>query len=349
VEFAAVREELDTEEWTRIFAEAADLGVVQVHFSGGEPSLRADLPELVQRARDCDLYTNLVTGGTLLDEERLRALRERGLDHVQLSLQDVDPVVADRIAGTPSAQRKLETARAIRRTGLPLTLNFVVHRLNIDRVEAMIALAAELGAGRLELASTQFYGWALTNRAALLPTRDQVEAAEAAVRRARERYQGQLEIAYVKPDYYTGYPKPCMGGWARTHLCVTPNGEVLPCQAAKVIPRLRFESVRERSLRAIWEDSPAFAAFRGDAWFQEPCRSCPRREIDFGGCRCQAFQLAGDASAADPVCHLSPHHGIVTAAVREAIEGPSEWVYRDARQSLRFSRSPRCEGASRVV
>jgi pyrroloquinoline quinone biosynthesis protein E len=341
VDFRARREELSTAQWGRVFAEAAELGVVQLHLSGGEPTVRADLPELIRQARACDLYTNLITGGTLLDEARVRQLRDCGLDHIQLSLQDTQRQAAELIAGVRSHDKKLAVARAIARLGVPLTINVVLHRFNIDRVPALIAQAAELGAQRLELANTQFYAWALENRRALLPSRAQVDAAEAAVRDARARYRGVLEIAYVKPDYYAAYPKPCMGGWARTYMCITPTGEVLPCHAAHVIPGLRFESVRDRPLRLIWEQSPALNAFRGDAWLQEPCRSCPRKAIDLGGCRCQAFLLAGDAAAADPVCTLSPQHAVIADAIAAADQGAAALIYRDARNSERLSRRQR--------
>lgn len=337
VNFHEMRDELSTEQWLRTFCEAADLGVVQLHLSGGEPVVRKDLPELIRHARSCDLYTNLITGGTLLNEASLRQFRDCGLDHIQLSLQDTDRKTAELVAGIRSYDKKLEIACLIKRIGFPLTLNVCLHRFNIDHVPALIARAAELEAQRLELANTQYYAWALENRSALMPTRAQFDRAEAAVREARPQYQGTMEIVFVKVDYFSHEPKACMGGWARSYICINPTGEVLPCHAAQVIPGLHFDSVRDQSLTTIWEHSPALNAFRGDSWMQEPCRSCPRKTIDFGGCRCQAFLLAGDAAATDPVCRFSPRHDIVLEAVAEAERDNSPLLYRDPRNSKRLS------------
>ena len=337
VNFREMRDELSTEQWCRIFSEAAELGVVQLHLSGGEPVVRKDLPELISHARSCDLYSNLITGGTLLDEERLRRFRDCGLEHIQLSLQDTDRQTAELVAGVRSYEKKLEIARLIKKVGFPLTINVVLHRLNIDHVPALIAQAGELGAQRLELANTQYYAWALQNRSSLMPSRAQVERAEVVVREAQARYQGTMEIAHVKADYYAEYPKPCMGGWARNYMCITPTGEVLPCHAAHVIPGLRFDSVRDQSLTTIWAQSAALNAFRGDSWMQEPCRSCPRKTIDLGGCRCQAFLLAGDAAATDPVCHLSPRHHVIAEAIAAAERHHPPLTYRDPRNSQRLS------------
>jgi pyrroloquinoline quinone biosynthesis protein E len=320
-----------------VFSEAADLGVVQLHLSGGEPVVRKDLPTLIRHARQCDLYTNLITGGTLLTVESLQQFRDCGLDHVQLSVQDTDRETAERIAGIRSYDKKLEVARLIKQLGFPLTLNVVLHRFNIDHVPELIALGAELGAQRLELANTQYYAWGLENRKALLPTRAQRDQAEAIAREARSRYRGTMEIAFVQVDYFADEPKACMGGWARTYMCITPTGEVLPCHAAHVIPGLSFDSVRQQSLETIWRESPALNAFRGDEWMQEPCRSCPRKTVDFGGCRCQAFLLAGDAAATDPVCHRSPLHQTVLDAVTAAEQEQAPLVYRDLKNSERLS------------
>jgi pyrroloquinoline quinone biosynthesis protein E len=328
--------ELSTEQWRQVFSDAADLGVVQVHLSGGEPVVRKDLPTLIRHARHCDLYTNLITGGTLLTEERLQEFRDCGLDHVQLSIQDADRDTAELIAGVRSHDKKLEVARLIKKLGFPLTLNVVVHRRNIEHVPELIALGAELGAQRLELANSQYYAWALENRNALLPTQAQRDEAARIALEARERYRGTMEIVFVQVDYLTTEPKPCMGGWARTYMCITPTGEVLPCHAAHIIPNLHFDSVRQQSLTTIWRESPALNAFRGDAWMQEPCRSCPRKDKDFAGCRCQAFLLTGDAAATDPVCHLSPQHGIVLDAVAAAERGDAPLVYRDQKNSERL-------------
>jgi len=337
VNFHIMREELSTGQWCRTFSEAADLGVVQLHLSGGEPVVRKDLPALIRHARECDLYTNLITGGTLLNEENLQQFRDCGLDHIQLSLQDTERKTAELIAGVRSYNKKLAIARLIKQLGFPLTLNVVLHRLNIEHVPELIAQAAELGAQRLELANTQYYAWALENRSVLLPSRAQYEQAEAIVREARPRYQGTMEIAFVKVDYFSDEPKACMGGWARTYICITPTGEVLPCHAAQMIPGLHFDSVQHQSLTTIWQQSPALNAFRGDDWMQEPCRSCPRKTIDFGGCRCQAFLLSGDAAATDPVCRFAPCHAIVLEAVAAAERDEAPLIYRDRRNSARLA------------
>jgi pyrroloquinoline quinone biosynthesis protein E len=255
---------------------------------------------------------------------------------VQLSIQDTDRETAELIAGVRSYDKKLEVARLIKKLGFPLTLNVVVHRYNIEHVPELIALGAELGAQRLELANSQYYAWALENRNALLPTQAQRNEAARVALEARERYRGTMEIVFVQVDYFTKEPKPCMGGWARTYMCITPIGEVLPCHAAHIIPNLHFDNVRQQSLTTIWRESSALNAFRGDAWMQEPCRSCPQKEKDFGGCRCQAFLLTGDAAATDPVCHLSPHHDIVLGAVAAAEQGATPLVYRDQKNSERL-------------
>jgi PqqA peptide cyclase len=318
----ARNEELDTATWMRVMHEAAALGVLQVALSGGEPAARRDLVEIAAGAHDAGLYTNLITSGIGITPRTLGDLVEAGLDHVQISIQDADAVSADHIAGYKGAYgRKKALAEEVVRCGILLTVNAVIHRANIDRVGAMVDLAVALGAARVEIAHVQYYGWALKNRAALMPTRDQVQRAVAAIEELRTRHHGRIVIDAVVPDYYARFPKACVGGWGRRSLNVTPRGRVLPCHAAETIPGLEFWSVNEHGLADIWANSPAFRAFRGTDWMQEPCRSCPRREEDFGGCRCQAFALLGDARATDPVCHLSPHHGIVAelAAVREDV------------------------------
>ncbi|MBV8172428.1 MAG: pyrroloquinoline quinone biosynthesis protein PqqE, partial [Candidatus Eremiobacteraeota bacterium] len=312
LDLRAYGDELDESEWARVVDQAADLGVLQLHLSGGEPTLRPDLlVSLVRRARARQLYTNLITQGTFLDDELLGALSEAGLDHVQISVQAADERVADDIAGTKVHERKLAALARVQRARLALTLNCVLHRANIDAVAELIALAERLGVRRLELANAQLYGWAFRNRHALVPSREQVAAAAATVRAAQHRLRGVMEITHVIADYYETYPKPCMHGWGQRFMTVVPDGRVLPCPAAAAIASLRFDSVRERTLRDIWERSAAFNAYRGTGWMPEPCRSCERREIDFGGCRCQAFLLAGDAGATDPVCSLSPDHHLV--------------------------------------
>ncbi len=317
-------EELSTEEWQRVFAEASALGVLQLALTGGEPMARKDIVELVGASTENGLYSTLVTSALPFPRGRVERLKDAGLDHVQISFQDSNGAGNDAIAGTRSFTRKLEAAALARELRFPLTLNVVLHRRNLDHVEHFIALAEELGARRLELANTQYHGWALVNRSALMPSREQLETAEEAVARARERLGAKLEILWVLPDYYEELPKPCMGGWAHDAILVQPNGDVLPCQAAGSIPGLALENVRERSLAEIWFESEMFQRFRGTEWMQEPCRSCPlgRQEQDFGGCRCQALALTGDAAATDPVCHLSPNHDLVVSA-REAANEPA--------------------------
>ncbi|MEJ0015167.1 MAG: pyrroloquinoline quinone biosynthesis protein PqqE [Acetobacteraceae bacterium] len=322
--------ELDAGTWSRVFREAAAMGVLQVHLSGGEPAARRDLADIVAAAREAGLYTNLITSAIGLDAPRLASLQRSGLDHVQLSVQDVDAASADRIAGYDGAHaRKLAFARSVTELGLALTVNVVIHRANIGHVAALVELAASLGAGRVEVAHAQYYGWALRNRAALMPTRAQVGQAMQAMDAIRAHYRGGPVIDMVVPDYYARRPKACMGGWGLRSLNVTPSGRVLPCHAAETIPGLEFWSVRDRPLAAIWRDSPAFQAFRGTQWMREPCRSCDLREIDHGGCRCQAMALAGDAAAADPACELSPAHALMQAlAESEAAVPDGGYMYR---------------------
>ena len=320
-------DELDAATWARVFKQAATLGVMQLHLSGGEPGSRRDLVDITASAHAAGLYTNLITSGVGINARRLGELFEAGLDHVQVSIQDSVAASADHIAGYDGAfARKLELAGDAVRMKLPLTVNAVVHRANIDRITDMVALALKLGAGRVEIAHVQYYGWALRNRAMLLPTREQVDRALAEVNELRVRHHGRIVIDAVVPDYYARYPKPCVGGWGRRSLNVTPSGRVLPCHAAESIPGLEFWSVRDHSLDDIWKHAPAFNAFRGTAWMKEPCASCARREQDFGGCRCQAFALTGDAAATDPVCHLSPNRDDVTALT--AIQEEAHYHYR---------------------
>ena len=305
-------DELDTATWARVFQEAAALGVLQVHLSGGEPGARRDLVDITAAAHAAGLYTNLITSAVGITEKTLGALAAAGLDHVQISIQDSEARSADHIAGYDGAfARKRALAAEVVRLALPLTVNAVMHRANIDHIGEMVDLALALGATRVEIAHVQYYGWALANRATLMPTREQVERAAALVEDLRKRHHGRIVIDAVVPDYYARFPKPCVGGWGRRSLNVTPAGKVLPCHAAESITGLEFWNVRDHSLAEIWTSSPAFNAFRGTAWMKEPCASCPRREIDFGGCRCQAFALTGDARATDPVCHLSPRHALV--------------------------------------
>ena len=333
VELERVRGELDTETWCRVIREAAELGALQIHFSGGEPTLRKDLERLAEESRDAGLYANLITAGVLLDRTRIETLADAGIEHVQLSFQDSEAPGGDRIGGYKGGHdKKVQVARWVREVGLPLTLNLVVHRQNLDHLEAMFDLARSLDAHRVEVAHVQYYGWAYENRAALLPSRAQLDRATEAVEAARERYQGNFAIDYVVPDYYARRPKACMGGWGRRFLNVSPSGKVLPCHAAETITGMTFDSVLERSLAAIWESSAAFERFRGTDWMPEPCRSCERRELDWGGCRCQAFAITGDAANVDPACALSPQHQLILdLAQAESGEGPPDFVYRNFR------------------
>jgi pyrroloquinoline quinone biosynthesis protein E len=313
-------DELDTAIWARVFKEAAALGVLQVHLSGGEPASRRDIVEITAAARDAGLYSNLITSGVGVTPKLLHALADAGLDHVQVSIQDSDEKSADHIAGYEGAYaRKRALAAEVVALKIPLTVNIVIHRANISRIESQVTLALEMGAARVEIAHVQYYGWGLRNRAALMPTRQQVDAAVKAVDELRKRHHGRIVIDAVVPDYHARFPKPCVGGWGRRSLNVTPAGKVLPCHAAESIPGLEFWNVKEHALADIWTASPAFNAFRGTDFLPELCRTCERREVDFGGCRCQAFALTGDARETDPVCHLSPHHGKVEelAAVQE--------------------------------
>jgi PqqA peptide cyclase len=326
----AREDELDTATWARVFREAAELGVLHVHLSGGEPGARRDLVDITAGAHAAGLYTNLISSAVGITDKTFGALAEAGLDHVQISIQDSSAQSADHIAGYEGAfARKLALAAEVVRRNLPLTVNAVVHRANIDRIGEMVDLALALGASRIEIAHVQYYGWALKNRAALMPSREQVERAAAVVAELRACHHGRIVIDAVVPDYYARYPKPCVGGWGRRSLNVTPAGKVLPCHAAESITGLEFWNVRERSLADIWANSPAFNAFRGTAWMKEPCASCPRRELDFGGCRCQAFALTGYATATDPVCHLAPDHAEVARLA--AIQTDAAYDYRRMR------------------
>jgi pyrroloquinoline quinone biosynthesis protein E len=289
--------------------------VLQLGLSGGEPMVRKDLEELAIHARGLGLYTTLVTSGLGLTRARAERLREAGLEHIQISIQDADTEVAERIAGVSSVKQKRAAAAAVKELGFAFSINVVLHRANLDRIGTIIDLAAELGADRIELANTQYYGWALENRASLMPTHEQVARAKATAEEATRRYKGRMQILFVLPDYFEQYPKPCYGGWGKLYLVVAPDGKVLPCHGATQITTLSFDNVRERSLEWIWHQSPAFQAYRGDAWMREPCRSCPRKTVDFGGCRCQAFALTGAAENTDPVCTLSPNRGLIDAAV----------------------------------
>ncbi|MBP2233905.1 pyrroloquinoline quinone biosynthesis protein E [Sinorhizobium kostiense] len=330
IDLTKANEELATEEWIGVFEQAAHLGVLHLHLSGGEPAARRDLVELTQAAVSFGLYSNLITSGVGLTEARINSLADVGLDHIQLSIQGVSPEGADRIGGYKGGyERKIAVARWTTDAGIPLTLNAVCHRQNMSEIDAMIDLAIRLKARRIEVATVQFHGWAERNKAALMPTREQVERATEIVAEARVKYQGVLVIDYVPADYYSSYPKACMGGWGRVGLNVTPSGRVLPCHAAETIPGLSFETVRDRSLAEIWYEGEAFNAYRGEGWMPEPCRSCEHKKVDFGGCRCQAMALAGDARATDPVCIRSPLREHLTRETeRLSATASAELVYR---------------------
>ena len=308
------RQELTTEYWLDTIRQAANLGVLQLGFTGGEPLIRQDLEAMVETAAATGIYTSLITAGTLLTKDRATKLRDCGLDHIQISIQDSLAAKSDYIAGIPSFEQKLTAARLVKQLGFPLTINVVLHRHNLDRITQILELCKTLEADRVELANTQYYGWALHNRDALLPTLEQLDKAKQAVATAQQEKYFPMGVVYVLPDYYEQYPKPCMGGWGQRTMVISPNGDVLPCQVATSIPELDFDNVRERSLNWIWFESKVFNRFRGTDWMDQPCRSCPRQTIDFGGCRCQAFLLTGSATATDPVCHLSSEHHLLTFA-----------------------------------
>jgi pyrroloquinoline quinone biosynthesis protein E len=324
--------ELDTGTWERVIAEGAALGVLQLHLSGGEPLLRDDLDAIARAGKEAGLYSNLITSGWGLDRARAQRLADAGVDHVQVSFQDVDRAEARRVAGAEAFEAKLAAAAAVKEAGLALSINTVIHRGNLARIGAMIDLAASLAAERIEVASTQYHGWALANRDALLPSAAALAEASDVVRERRARYAGKLEVIYVLPDYVTDLPKPCMDGWGRRSMTVAPDGRVLPCPGATSIETLTFDRVTDRALSTIWEEGEAFLRFRGEAWMPEPCASCDRRTLDFGGCRCQAFALTGDASRTDPACAKSPDHALVVAArarADEAAERRALPMYRE--------------------
>ena len=331
IDLALQANELPTEAWLDVFRQAADLGVLQLHLSGGEPASRRDLVELTQAARDAGLYTNLITSGIGLTEKRLRALDDAGLDHVQLSLQGTNAQMADMIGGYRGGfERKMQVARWIGDIGFPLTLNAVLHRKNLHQLPRAIEMAVEMGARRIEVATVQFHGWALKNRDAMMPTREQAKEADAIVAKARADLKGTLVIDYVPADYHSDYPKRCMGGWGSTGLVVVPDGRVMPCHAAQSIPHLTFDNVRDTPLASSWYEGAAFNAYRGTDWMQEPCASCERKTVDFGGCRCQAMAIVGDPNATDPVCIKSPHRAELTAQADAHAAATAELVHRSA-------------------
>ena len=311
LEMQRKEEELPTQDWERVFAQAAKLGALHLHLTGGEPLARPDLPALVAAGRKSGLYVNMITSGIGLTEERLAVLVEAGLEHLQLSFQDLEEVSANHIAGTRAHAHKLALIPTIRKFPIALTINLVVHRMNLDHLEDFIRMAEEFAPDRLEIAHVQYYGWALKNRSLLMPTQEQVERSVKVVEAAKERLRGRIHLEAVFPDYFGSYPKACMGGWGKQTMLVDPAGKVMPCHAAAVIPNLQFDNVRDHDLAWIWSESPAFNRFRGEDWMSPTCRACPRKSRDFGGCRCQAFLLTGHAEAIDPVCVYSPDHGML--------------------------------------
>jgi len=331
LELTRREKELGSDTWARVLGEAAALGVLQVDFTGGEPLARPDLTELIRTARAEGLYASLITSGLPLDEKRLDALVGAGLDHLQLSFQGAHEASAAEFAGTQTHAQKLRVADWVKKRHVGLTLNFVIHRQNLGELEDMVNLAERIAPSRVEFAHVQYYGWAFSNRTRLLPTREQLDRSLEIIENAQQRLRGRIRVEYVVPDYYAKYPKACMGGWGRKVLLVKPDGDVLPCHAANVLPGMKFENVQSKSLREIWHDSEAFERYRGDEWMPEACRHCDRRTQDFGGCRCQAFLLAHDAGATDPVCSLAPGRGIVDeilAEVNRPVEAAAPWVYR---------------------
>jgi pyrroloquinoline quinone biosynthesis protein E len=318
VDYAKYGAELATEDWLRVLREGRSLGATQLGFSGGEPLVRDDLEVLVAEARRLGYYSNLITSGVGLNERRIAALKDGGLDHIQVSFQDSTREINDFLSSTRTFELKRRVAKLVKQYDFPMVLNVVLHRLNIDHVQELLEMALELEAEYVELANTQYYGWAYLNRDQLLPSREQLERAEEVVNRFRERVGNAMKIYFVVPDYHERRPKACMNGWGAVFLCLTADGLALPCHEARMLPGLEFPNVRDRDLRWIWYDSPAFNRYRGDEWMKEPCRSCPEKVKDYGGCRCQAYMLTGDPANADPVCDKSPHHALVTQAVARA-------------------------------
>jgi PqqA peptide cyclase len=345
VDFAATENELSTDDWLRVLREARAAGSVQCGFSGGEPMLREDLEILVAEAKKLGFYTNLLTSGVGLTEERIVKLKEAGLDHIQLSFQDSTKELNDFLTHTKTFELKQRVAQLIKANGWPMVLNCVVHRLNIDYIDKIIEMAVALGAEYLELANSQYYSWASLNRSHLLPSREQLERAERVTNEYREKLGDKIRMFYVVPDYYEKRPKKCMNGWGNVFLTVTPDGTALPCHTAKMLPGISFPNVRDMSVKEIWYESDGFNRYRGDGWMKESCRTCPDKEKDLGGCRCQALMLTGDAANADPVCDKSPHHHLIEEAVARAQIPDAErrdekpLVFRDPKESRRLTLS----------
>ena len=345
VDYTQYGEELSTDDWLRVLRQGRELGATQLGFSGGEPLVRDDLEIMVSEARKLGYYSNLITSGVGLNEKRIAAFKEGGLDHIQLSFQDSTREMNDFLSSTKTFALKQKVAKLIKQYDYPMVLNCVLHRHNIDHVQQILEMAEAMDAEYVELANTQYYGWAYVNRDQLLPTREQLKRAEEVTNKFRERVGNKMRIFFVVPDYYEERPKACMNGWGALFLTVTADGLALPCHEARMLPGLAFPNVREHDLRWIWYDSPAFNAYRGDSWMKEPCRSCPEKVKDFGGCRCQAYMLTGDATNTDPVCGLSPLHHLVTDVVDKA-QTPAPKVdvkpilFRDDKNSRALSKTP---------
>jgi len=345
VDYTNYGQELTTEDWLRVLRQGREIGATQLGFSGGEPLVRDDLEILVAEARKLGYYSNLITSGVGLNEKRISAFKEGGLDHIQLSFQDSTKELNDFLSSTRTFDLKQKVAKLIKKHEYPMVLNCVLHRHNIDHVQQILEMAEAMEAEYVELANTQYYGWAYVNRNHLLPTREQLQRAEEVTNKFRERVGNKMRIFFVVPDYYENRPKACMNGWGAVFLTITADGLALPCHEARQLPGLNFPNVRDHDLRSIWYDSPGFNAYRGDAWMKEPCRTCPDKVKDFGGCRCQAYMLTGDATNADPVCDLSPHHRLVTDAVDKA-QNPAPAIqvkpilFRDDRNSRALSKTP---------
>ena len=339
LDFARYKDELNTEGWIRVLREARKMGAAQLGFSGGEPLVRPDLEELIAEARTLGYYTNLITSGVGMDEARIAAFKDAGLDHIQISFQASNEELNNYLGGTATFQHKYDMARLVKKYEYPMVLNIVIHRQNIDQIEDIIKMTIDLEADYVELASTQYYGWSKVNEAVLLPTREQLVRAERIAHEYQDRMKGRMRILYVVPDYYETRPKACMNGWGSVFLTIAPDGTALPCHAARQLPGLTFPNVRDHSIEWIWNESPVFNHFRGDEWMQEPCRSCPEKTKDFGGCRCQAYMLTGDATNADPVCDKSAHHLALVAKVDEITSQPlpdrstQALVFRNTRNS----------------
>lgn len=341
IEFAQIKDELDTEQWLQVLRQGRKLGAAQLGFSGGEPLLRQDLEDLAGEARSLGYYSNLITSGMGLSRERVAALKTAGLDHIQLSFQDSDKELNDQIAGSHKAfDKKLAMAQVVKEFDYPMVINFVLHRHNIDHIESILELCVQIGANYVELANVQYYGWGLHNRASLMPSKEQLRHAEEVTQRYRKQYQQKMQLIFVVPDYYETRPKGCMNGWGSLFLTVAPDGLALPCHSARDLP-IAFPNVKDTPLNDIWYGSDGFNQYRGDAWMAEPCRSCPEKGDDFGGCRCQAYHLTGSADNADPVCDKSSHHHLIQAAVAQAQSHNDvrPLLFRNAKNSRQMAES----------